>query len=106
MDLRHLRMPAAQSSTQPDRRPIAVGIIGRTAGRTVTIIRTADGVTGTVASRCPACGRTFETCTCTGTAPAAPEQQTFDDGSDACPICGFWTCRCGTQHTRQLAVAA
>jgi len=100
-------MPAAQSSTQPDRRPIAVGIIGRTAGRTVTIIRTADGVTGTVTGRCPVCKGTFETCTCTGTTPAVvPKQQTFDDGSDACLICERWTCICGTQHTRRdLAVA-
>lgn len=109
MDLRHLRMPAALSSTLPDRRPIAVGIIGRTAGRTVTIIRTADGVTGTITGRCPVCGGTFETCTCTGlVAPAVvPTQQTFDDDdSDACPCCGDWTCTCPTQALRrELAVA-
>jgi hypothetical protein len=98
-------MPAAQSSTQADRRPIAVGIIGRTAGRTVTIIRTADGVTGAITGRCPICKGTFETCTCTGVTPAVPAQQTFDDGPDRCPLCEYWTCRCGTQHTRQLAVA-
>ncbi|MFJ3706617.1 MULTISPECIES: hypothetical protein [unclassified Streptomyces] len=101
-------MPAAQSSTLPDRRPIAVGIIGRTAGRTVTIIRTADGITGAISSRCPVCKGTVETCSCTGTtALPVPKQQTFDDDeSDACPICGYWTCRCGTQHTgRALAVA-
>lgn len=102
MDTRHLRMPAAQSSTQADRRPIAVGIISCTAGRTVTTIRTADGVTRTVASRCPLCRRTVG-CECT--APA-PTQQTFEDGPNVCPVCEFWTCRCGTQHTRRtLAVA-
>lgn len=31
-----------------DRRLIAVGILGRTAGRTVSTVRTADGTTGTV----------------------------------------------------------
>lgn len=37
----------------------------------------------------------------------APRQvATFDDGSDACPLCGYWACRCGTQHTgRGLTVA-
>ena len=30
------------------RRVTAVGVIGRTSGRTVTTVRTADGVTGTV----------------------------------------------------------
>ncbi|MFJ8446855.1 hypothetical protein [[Kitasatospora] papulosa] len=99
-------MPAAQSSTQADRRPIAVGIIGRTAGRTVTIIRTADGITGTIASGCPLCRRTVG-CECTAPAPTlVPTQQTFDDGPNVCPVCEFWTCRCGTQHTRRdLAVA-
>lgn len=106
MDLRHLRMPAAPSSTPSDRRPIAVGIIGRAAGRTVTIIRTADGVTGTIASGCPLCRRTVG-CECTAPAPTlVPTQQTFDDGPNVCPVCEFWTCRCGTQHTRRhLAVA-
>ncbi|WP_406462992.1 hypothetical protein OHB07_16250 [Streptomyces sp. NBC_00111] len=99
-------MPAAQSSTLPDRRPIAVGIIGRIAGRTVTIIRTADGATGTITSRCPVCRRILEGCICTGTVPAVPTQQTFDDGSDACLICERWICQCPTQPAHcHLAVA-
>lgn len=106
MDTRHLRMPAALSSTPPARRLIAVGTIRHLGGRTITMRATKAGVTGTITSRCPVCKGTFETCTCTGTAPAVPKQQTFDDGSDACPLCGYWTCRCGTQNTRQLAVAA
>jgi len=107
MDLRHLRMPAAQSSTQPARRLIAVGTIRHHGNRTITVRATLAGVTGTIASRCPVCKGTFETCTCTGTTPAVvPKQQTFDDGSDACLICERWTCICGTQHTRRdLAVA-
>lgn len=38
-----------------------------------------------------------------------PQAQTFDDSADdACPLCGYWTCRCGTAtHTTTLqAVAA
>ncbi|MFD8797230.1 hypothetical protein [Streptomyces atroolivaceus] len=102
----HFPRTSAPASRLPDRRPIAVGIIGRTAGRTVTIIRTADGVTGTVASGCPICRRMVG-CICTAPPAPVPTQQTFDDGdSDACLICERWICICGTQHTRRdLAVA-
>ncbi|MFF4246243.1 hypothetical protein ACFYY2_17495 [Streptomyces sp. NPDC001822] len=41
-------MPAAPSSTPPDRRPIAVGIIRRHAGRTTTVRVTEAGVTGSI----------------------------------------------------------
>lgn len=108
MDLRHLRMPAAQSSTPPDRRLIAVGTTRHLDGRTITVRATEAGVTGTIHRRCPACHRTFEDCTCTGARPAAPTvqtaptAQTFDDDSDdACPRCGDWTCTCRTPATRQ-----
>ncbi|WP_326592806.1 hypothetical protein [Streptomyces brevispora] len=105
----HFPRTSAPASSPPDRRLIAVGILGRTAGRTVLTIRTADGVTGTVTSRCPNCRRTFEDCTCPGglTLPALPAQQTFDDDSDdACPLCGNWTCTCPTRSSRrELAVA-
>lgn len=95
MDLRHLRMPAAQSSTPPDRRPIAVGIIGRTAGRTVTIIRTADGVTGTVANGCPICRRVVG-CTClTPTTPA----RSYTDAARAAHDKHCDRCRTLTQDT-------
>lgn len=100
-------MPAALSSTPPARRLIAVGSIRHLGFRTITVRATEAGVTGTITSRCPTCGGTFETCTCTGALPAAPEQQTFDDdGSDACPSCGYWTCRCTTQHTRRELAAS
>ena len=108
MDTRHLRMPAALSSTPPARRLIAVGSIRHLGFRTITVRATEAGVTGTITSRCPVCKGTFETCTCTGTTPAVvPSQQTFDDdGSDACPCCGDWTCTCPTQALRrELAVA-
>ncbi|WP_093820480.1 hypothetical protein [Streptomyces sp. PpalLS-921] len=93
-------MPAAQSSTPPDRRLIAVGTIRHLDGRTITVRATETGVTGTINRRCPVCRRTFEDCTCTGTLPAAPVMQPFDDDSDdACPLCGDWACTCGAQTT-------
>ncbi|WP_327268788.1 hypothetical protein OG233_14020 [Streptomyces sp. NBC_01218] len=102
-------MPAAQSSTLPDRRILAVGILSRTAaGRTILTVRTADGTTGTITSRCPDCRCPFEECTCTGGTLLVPSQQTFDDDADdACPLCGNWTCSCPTQgaRRRELAVA-
>ncbi|MFF7183279.1 hypothetical protein [Streptomyces sp. NPDC008121] len=99
-------MPAAQSSTPPDRRLIAVGIIGRAASRTVTIIRTADGVTGTVANGCPICRRVVG-CTCLTPTTPAPVMQPFDDDSDdACPLCGDWTCTCGTPTSHTDAARA
>ena len=102
----HFPRTSAPASHLPDRRPIAVGTISCTAGRTVTTIRTAEGVTRTVASRCPLCRRTVG-CECTAPAPTlAPTQQTFEDDPNVCPVCEFWTCRCGTQYTRRtLAVA-
>ncbi|WP_326659582.1 hypothetical protein [Streptomyces sp. NBC_00385] len=48
MDRRHLRMPAAQSSTPPERRLIAVGTTRRCGGRTITVRATPVGVTGTI----------------------------------------------------------
>ena len=39
---------AAASYVRPARRVAAVGVIGRARGRTVTTVRTAEGVTGTV----------------------------------------------------------
>ncbi|MFE9853574.1 MULTISPECIES: hypothetical protein [Streptomyces] len=62
----HRAMPAAARSSLPDRRVIAVGTIRRTVGRTVSTVRTADGVTGTITRRCPVCRCPFEECTCTG----------------------------------------
>ncbi|WP_405548918.1 hypothetical protein OG215_15335 [Streptomyces globisporus] len=41
-------MPAAQSSTPPDRRLIAVGTISRHGGRTTTVRATEAGVAGTI----------------------------------------------------------
>ncbi|MFJ4916081.1 hypothetical protein [Streptomyces sp. NPDC088726] len=41
-------MPAAQSSTLPDRRLIAVGTINRHDGRTTTVRATEAGVTGSI----------------------------------------------------------
>lgn len=66
MDRRHLRMPAALSSTPPDRHLIAVGTIRHRGSRTITVRATTAGVTGTITSRCPVCRRPFEGCTCTG----------------------------------------
>ncbi|MFJ1782579.1 hypothetical protein ACIOKA_38370 [Streptomyces anulatus] len=59
-------MPAAQSSTPPDRRLIAVGTISRHDGRTTTVRATEAGVTGTITSTCTTCRLIFEACTCTG----------------------------------------
>lgn len=41
-------MPAAQSSTPPDRRLIAVGTIRHHGGRTIAMRATLAGVTGTI----------------------------------------------------------
>ncbi|MFE1543632.1 hypothetical protein ACFW61_24570 [Streptomyces microflavus] len=41
-------MPAAQRSTPPDRRLIAVGTISRHDGRTTTVRATEAGVTGSI----------------------------------------------------------
>ncbi|WP_308460776.1 MULTISPECIES: hypothetical protein [unclassified Streptomyces] len=91
-----IQTPTA-SNIPPDRRLIAVGTIRHLNGRTITVRATETGVTGTINRRCPVCRRTFEDCTCTGTLPAAPVMQPFDDDSDdACPLCGDWTCTCGT----------
>ncbi|MFD7428427.1 hypothetical protein ACFV6Z_15465 [Streptomyces sp. NPDC059818] len=59
-------MPAARSSTPPDRRLVAVGTISRHGGRTITVRATEAGVTGTITSTCPKCSLIFEACTCTG----------------------------------------
>ncbi len=48
MDHRHLPMPAAQSSSPPARRLVAVGAISRHGGRTTTVRATEAGVTGTI----------------------------------------------------------
>lgn len=106
----HRAMPAAQSSTPPDRQILAVGILTRAAaGRTITTVRTVDGITGTIIRRCTVCRLPFEECTCTGgVSLVVPSQQTFDDDADdACPLCGDWTCTCPKQaaRRRQLAVA-
>jgi hypothetical protein len=49
-------------------------------------------------ARCP-CGATFEDCRgCPpkSTLPPVPAcQEMPDDGDDACPVCGYWSCRCG-----------
>ncbi|WP_406144144.1 hypothetical protein [Streptomyces anulatus] len=44
----HRAMPAAQRSTPPDRRIIAVGTITRRGGRTTTVRATEAGVTGSI----------------------------------------------------------
>ncbi|MEU3836119.1 hypothetical protein [Streptomyces microflavus] len=41
-------MPAAQRSTPPDRRLVAVGTISRHGGRTTTVRATEAGVTGSI----------------------------------------------------------
>ena len=101
-----IQTPTA-SNIPPDRRLIAVGTIRHLGGRTITVRATETGVTGTINRRCPVCRRTFEDCTCTGTLPAAPAAQPFDDDSDdACPLCGDWTCTCGTPTSHTDAARA
>lgn len=48
MDKQHLTGARPEPASTSDRRLIAVGILGRTAGRTVSTVRTAAGTTGTV----------------------------------------------------------
>lgn len=90
-----IQTPTA-SNIPPDRRLIAVGTIRHLGGRTITVRATETGVTGTINRRCPVCRRTFEDCTCTGALPAPAAQPFDDDSDDACPLCGDWTCTCGT----------
>lgn len=105
----------------PARRLVAAGFIRRLPGRTLTLRATQAGVTGTITPTLSApvcCGRPMSpqggqlvcgrcgSWTDLGAVPA--QAQTIDDDSDdACPICDFWTCRCGTSRTTAIeAVAA
>lgn len=58
----------------PGRRPIAVGIIRRHAGRTFTVRSTAAGVTGRITR--------------------TPVHAAHGPQEDSCPICCNWTCTC------------
>ncbi|WP_215456645.1 hypothetical protein [Streptomyces sp. ATCC 21386] len=82
-----LALCAAPRAAAPARRLIAAGLIRHLPGRTLTVRATPVGVTGTITP--------------------TPLAQTLDDDSDdACPVCGYWTCRCGTARTHAVAVAA
>ena len=64
-------------------------------------------------SRAKAAGRTARR-TLSDMAPGYTQQPvlrltrplTFRPADDACVLCGYWTCRCGTARTTQLAVTA
>lgn len=103
--------PVAPASS-PTRRLIAAGFIRRLPGRTLTVRATQAGVTGTITPTLAVlvcCGRPLRlhdgqlVCSRCGSwadpgAAPAQAQKLDDDSDDACPICGFWTCRCGTGH--------
>lgn len=84
-----LSMPADIRGTTPARTLIAAGFIRRLPGRTLTVRATQAGVTGTITPHTAATAQTLD-----------------DDSDDACPVCGYWTCRCGNARTARQAVTA
>ena len=104
MDQQNLSAPSC-AQVSPTRRLVAAGFIRRLPGRTLTVRATQAGVTGTIT---PTFSVPFA-CSARITPGALPAQaQSIDDDSDdACPICGWWKCRCGTSRSAAIeAVAA